>query len=190
MDEERGENDECRCPCCDLLVVISVVSQVSAHDSGTTSHLWDHFKGLKVAGTINADTNPVDWTKLKGVPAGLADGVDDGVTVAGFGLNKVFTAFYVDPNEVQKRVTTACPAGQAIRSIREDGTAACAPVSQALYVSKPDAGYICNDFCTEASIALPAGTWAVTAKTRCFPSRWGHVRYSSQLSASRAGHLR
>ena len=31
---------------------------------------------LAVAGTINASTNPVDWTQLKNVPAGFADGVD------------------------------------------------------------------------------------------------------------------
>jgi len=32
---------------------------------------------LKTAGTINQTSNPVDWTKLKGVPAGFADGTDD-----------------------------------------------------------------------------------------------------------------
>jgi hypothetical protein len=31
---------------------------------------------LSAVGTLNAGTNPVDWTKLKGVPAGFADGVD------------------------------------------------------------------------------------------------------------------
>lgn len=47
---------------------------------------------LSSGGTINATTNPVAWTRLKGVPAGFADGVDDvgsgditGVT-AGTGL--------------------------------------------------------------------------------------------------------
>ena len=147
-----------------LLVAASVVGRAAAHDSGTTSHLWEHFKALKVAGTINADTNPVDWTKLKGVPGGLADGVDDGVTVAGFGLNKVFTAFYVDPEEVQKRVVTACPSGQAIRSISQAGTAVCAPVSQALITTDADTGIICNAWCVEGSLTLPPGTWAITAK--------------------------
>jgi hypothetical protein len=32
---------------------------------------------LAAAGTINQGSNPVDWTKLKSVPAGFADGVDD-----------------------------------------------------------------------------------------------------------------
>jgi hypothetical protein len=31
---------------------------------------------LAAPGTINAAGNPVDWTKLKGVPDGIADGVD------------------------------------------------------------------------------------------------------------------
>jgi len=35
---------------------------------------------LQSTGTVNAMSNPVDWTKLKGVPAGFADGVDDGGT--------------------------------------------------------------------------------------------------------------
>jgi hypothetical protein len=32
---------------------------------------------LSTAGTVNDAYNPVDWTKLKGVPAGFADGTDD-----------------------------------------------------------------------------------------------------------------
>jgi hypothetical protein len=31
-----------------------------------------------VSGVINESTNPVDWTRLKNVPAGFADGTDDG----------------------------------------------------------------------------------------------------------------
>ena len=33
---------------------------------------------LSASGTVNNPANPVDWTKLKSVPAGFADGVDDG----------------------------------------------------------------------------------------------------------------
>jgi hypothetical protein len=32
---------------------------------------------LSATGTINSPINPLDWTKLKNVPAGLADGMDD-----------------------------------------------------------------------------------------------------------------
>lgn len=45
---------------------------------------------LQAAGTINAAANPVDWTKLKGVPAGLADGVDSALE------RPVFARFAVD----------------------------------------------------------------------------------------------
>ena len=41
---------------------------------------------LGTAGTINDAGNPVHWTKLKGVPAGLADGTDDGVTTGTDGV--------------------------------------------------------------------------------------------------------
>lgn len=33
---------------------------------------------LQTPGTINDPSNPVDWTRLKSVPAGFADGIDDG----------------------------------------------------------------------------------------------------------------
>jgi hypothetical protein len=36
--------------------------------------------GLSGAGTINDAANPVDWTRLKGVPAGFADGTDADTT--------------------------------------------------------------------------------------------------------------
>jgi hypothetical protein len=42
---------------------------------------------LNIAGTINGGSNPVDWTKLKGVPAGFADDVDDVGPGDGFSLD-------------------------------------------------------------------------------------------------------
>ena len=33
---------------------------------------------LSAAGTLNDPSNPVEWTRLKNVPAGFADGIDDG----------------------------------------------------------------------------------------------------------------
>jgi hypothetical protein len=41
---------------------------------------------LSTPGTINDSGNPMHWTKLKGVPAGLADGNDDGVTTGTDGV--------------------------------------------------------------------------------------------------------
>jgi hypothetical protein len=40
---------------------------------------------LAAAGTVNAPGNPVHWTRLAGVPAGLADGVDHGLTAVSTG---------------------------------------------------------------------------------------------------------
>ncbi len=42
---------------------------------------------LSTAGTINAPANPVDWTKLKSVPAGFSDGVDNAGTGDGNSLD-------------------------------------------------------------------------------------------------------
>src|SRR5687768_7018952 len=60
-----------------------------------------------------------DWTKLKSVPAGLADGLDNGVDRAGFGLKKNLypnVEFAVDRTKIQQRVDGSCPAGQAVKS--------------------------------------------------------------------------
>jgi hypothetical protein len=47
-----------------------------AHSDHVHDALYYTKSTLNTAGTINTATNPVDWTKLKGVPAGLADGID------------------------------------------------------------------------------------------------------------------
>jgi hypothetical protein len=82
---------------------------------------------LRTPGTINEGSNPVEWTKLKGVPAGFTDGTDDvGPTYsAGFGLNLTGTTFSVEATEIQQRVADACPAGSSIREIAPNGTVAC-----------------------------------------------------------------
>lgn len=50
--------------------------------SGVPSHNHDDLyyteAELNTPGVINDPSNPVDWTKLKNVPAGFADGIDDG----------------------------------------------------------------------------------------------------------------
>jgi hypothetical protein len=86
---------------------------------------------LDSPGTINQGSNPVHWTKLKGVPAGFADGTDDfGPSYsAGFGLNLSGTTFSVDSAQVQRRVFETCAAGSAIRAVQEDGTVTCETVS-------------------------------------------------------------
>jgi hypothetical protein len=60
--------------------------------------LWD---SLSVTGIINDAGNPIDWTRLKNVPAGFADGIDDGLT-DGYSLDasdgSPVDAVYVDEN--------------------------------------------------------------------------------------------
>lgn len=68
-----------------------------AFDPATQAEL-DAFKTqLSGAGAINGTTNPVDWTKLKNVPAGIADGNDANTTyTAGNGLKLNGTTFATD----------------------------------------------------------------------------------------------
>src|SRR3989338_6847249 len=91
---------------------------------------------LSVSGTINTPTNPVDWTKLKGVPAGLADGTDADTTYgAGTGLQLTGSLFsiavggvgaaQINSAEVQRRVTAFCAPGSSISAVNADGTVTC-----------------------------------------------------------------
>jgi len=54
--------------------------------------------------------------------------VTAGTGLTGGGLAGAVTVA-VDPTVVQSRVTTACPAGQALRSILQNGTAVCEPIT-------------------------------------------------------------
>jgi hypothetical protein len=60
------------------LAVAVGMTPAGAHVTRSASHLWnDHIKPkLSSVGTINTADNPVDWSKLKNVPADLADGDD------------------------------------------------------------------------------------------------------------------
>jgi hypothetical protein len=141
---------------------------------------------LAEPGTLNRTDNPVDWTKLKGVPAGFADGLDNGVDKAGFGLKlNVFPAlaFAVDTSKIQQRVTGTCTAGETIQSIAADGTVACAGPS-VLATGINDTGRICNDFCNEGSLSLPAGTYAITAKIDLWQHFDANLRVECKLDGA------
>ena len=80
----------------DLLVSVIFTAPGGDHGSLETVARGDHAHDtryftqsqLQVAGTLNAPANPMDWTRLKGVPAGFADGVDDNTTYkAGAGIS-------------------------------------------------------------------------------------------------------
>lgn len=74
--------------------IANLGSPVSSGDAAPKSYVdtevQGNFGNLSSTGTINQAGNPVDWTRLKSVPAGFADGADNvGVTsiTAGNGLS-------------------------------------------------------------------------------------------------------
>ena len=78
------------------------------------------------AETVETYDGDVSWGQVTGVPAGFADGTDDGNTyAAGTGLTLDGSTFAVDAAVVQTRVSATCATGSAIRAIAEDGTVAC-----------------------------------------------------------------
>jgi hypothetical protein len=78
------------------------------------------------------------WTGIAGKPAGFADDVDNdsggdvtgvaaGTGLAGGGTSGS-VSLAIDPTATQARVTGACPAGQSMTGVNQDGTVACAAV--------------------------------------------------------------
>ncbi|MEP7159070.1 MAG: hypothetical protein ABI797_06560 [Chloroflexota bacterium] len=147
-----------------VVIVLAAWSPAAAHDNGNTAHLWNHIKAMGDAGTINDSANPVHWTKLKGVPASIADGLDN-IGSAGFGLNLVRGGtFYVNTSQIQRRVATACVKGQAIKKINADGSIVCTTGPQGYTKRTADTGQICDSGCTEGTLTLSPGTWAIFGK--------------------------
>jgi hypothetical protein len=83
-------------------------------DYAAKNHNHDDFyykkEELNSGGTINSESNPVEWSRLKGVPEDFADGTDDGSQYfAGTGMvlkdgefsvkREVVDTWYVDVNE-------------------------------------------------------------------------------------------
>jgi hypothetical protein len=59
--------------------LVSLKSELDSHKaSGDHDGRYFTEPELQSVGTLNDAGNPVDWTKLKNVPAGFADGTDDG----------------------------------------------------------------------------------------------------------------
>lgn len=105
-----------------------------------------------------ADSAP--WSGLTGVPAGFADGVDDGTAyTAGTGLLLAGTEFSADTSFLQQRVGSACGEGYAIRQVNADGSVVCEQDGNTTYT----AGNGLTLFGTEFSVlgAPWSGLWGV-----------------------------
>ncbi|MCC6453646.1 MAG: hypothetical protein IT328_01760 [Caldilineaceae bacterium] len=67
----------------------------------------------------------VSWNGITDVPAALADGDNDTIYTAGYGLTITDSSFAVNTSTVQSRVTGICAVGEGIQQINADGTVVC-----------------------------------------------------------------
>jgi hypothetical protein len=112
---------------------------------------------------------------------------------AGFGLQK-YTGlfgeqfFQVSSAQIQRRVATPCPPATAVRLITQSGAPECVRGPMAYSAHDDDTGIICNNGCTEGSLSVPAGLYAVSAKIRLdgFLYSDEKVQASCRLSAGSA----
>jgi hypothetical protein len=99
-----------------VAVAALLLSPAGAHVTGSVRHLWrQHIKPkLSTPGTLNAARNPVDWTRLKGVPGDFADGIDDTAGGGGGGNLEIeiVTVSTGLSSDNQKAETALCPAGK------------------------------------------------------------------------------
>ena len=90
---------------------------------------------LAAPGTLNDPSNPVDWTKLKSVPAGFADGIDHAANIVAVtcGVEEYVMEIRVSgvafcaplPGNLQRTLAQSCAATHALQGVARDGTIAC-----------------------------------------------------------------
>jgi hypothetical protein len=162
------------------LAVVAAISfaPAGAHVTGFR-HVWKKHIKPKLAepGKINNKKNPVDWTRLKNVPPGLADGVVDGG--AGGDITAVFAGngllgggasgdvgLVADPDFLQLRIADGCQPGESIRTVDASGAVTC-EVDDSVTAKggyKDVLGEVPDNIATIGKLDLPAGSYMIFGK--------------------------
>lgn len=138
----------------------------SDHNHDATYAQLAAFNAMATPGTINTAGNPVDWTKLKGVPAGFADGVDDtgllsvttdtSLTGAGTGGSPLA----VNTTNIQSRVTGTCAGNSFVIGVNPSGTVNCGSGNGGTVTSVTATSPLTSTGGAAPVIALPQATTA------------------------------
>lgn len=115
------------------LAIVTVPGGVPVHVDAritlaTLGGTWSDSGGHSGSFAFNANTGGTPRPAPVASGSGDITDVTAGTGLRGGGANGA-VRLEADTTVLQRRVTTACPAGQALRSIAESGSAVCEPIS-------------------------------------------------------------